>query len=217
MMWAGVWETRVRVTTANVYWLDFSLLSILCYITCLHPHTCVCTGILPLYEISIRALWAYSWFGRFVVHPQVLSWTNRRYLWLRVTWAEAGDRERPGAAVIYSVIEPIVRETELFRELSDCIVLSDVLVRERLESVSDYIAYVCIFILYCRVVYVMYFIQYSQCTYIWCIFSYHCFLWMASTVLYCWILYLSVAALLIMTSIVLHRTWGVTSLHHGVH
>src|SRR4051812_9505415 len=33
---------------------------------------------------------------------------------------------------------------------------------------------------------------------------------MASTVLYCWILYLSVAALLIMTSIVLHRTWGVT-------
>ena len=64
------------------------------------------------------------------------------------------------------MIEQIVRETELFCELSDCIVLSDVLVRERLESVSDYIAYVCIFILYRRVVYVMYFIQYSQCTYI---------------------------------------------------
>src|SRR3954468_16036201 len=102
-------------------------------------------------------------------------------------------------------------------EQSDCIVLSDVLVREQLESVSDYIAYVCIFVLYRRVVYVMYFIQYSQCMYISCIFSYHCFLWMASTVLYCWTLYLSVAALLIMTSIVLHRTWGVTSetLHDG--
>src|SRR5947208_2754178 len=33
---------------------------------------------------------------------------------------------------------------------------------------------------------------------------------MVSTVLYCLILYCSVAALLIMTSIVLHRTWGVT-------
>src|SRR3954471_13978047 len=43
------------------------------------------------------------------------------------------------------------------------------------------------------------------------LFSYHCFLWMVSTVLYCWILYCSVAALLIMTSIVLHRTWGVTA------
>ena len=64
------------------------------------------------------------------------------------------------------MIEQIVRETELFCELSDCIVLSDVLVRERLESVSDYIAYVCIFVLYRRVVYVMYFIQYSQCMYI---------------------------------------------------
>src|SRR3954466_6887777 len=69
----------------------------------------------------------------------------------------------------------------------------------------------CIFVAHCRVVYVMYFIQYSQCMYICCIFSYHCSLWMVSIVLYCWILYLSVAALLIMTSIVLHRTWGVTA------
>src|SRR5436189_5696396 len=66
----------------------------------------------------------------------------------------------------------------------------------------------------CRVVYVTYFIQYSHCMYICCIFSYHCSLWMASTVLYCWILYLSVAALLIMMSIVLHRTWGVTVCIH---
>src|SRR3954467_8412272 len=36
---------------------------------------------------------------------------------------------------------------------------------------------------------------------------------MASTVLYCWILYLSVAVLLIMMSIVLHRTWGVTKVY----
>ena len=39
---------------------------------------------------------------------------------------EAGDTEWPGAAVIYSVIEQIVRETESFCEPSDCIVLSDV-------------------------------------------------------------------------------------------
>ena len=64
------------------------------------------------------------------------------------------------------MIEQIVRETESVRELSDCTILSDVLVRERLVSVSDYIAYVCIFVVYRRVVYVMYFIQYSQCTYI---------------------------------------------------
>ena len=59
------------------------------------------------------------------------------------------------------MIEQIVGETESVRELSDCIVLSDVLVREWVESISDYIAYVCIFVLYRRVVYVMYFIQYS--------------------------------------------------------
>jgi len=64
------------------------------------------------------------------------------------------------------VIEQIIREMELFCELSDCVVLSDVLVRERLESVSDCIAYVCTFVLYRRAVYVMYFIQYSQCMYI---------------------------------------------------
>src|SRR3954469_15359782 len=28
-----------------------------------YTFTLVCTGILPLPEISIRALWAYSWFG----------------------------------------------------------------------------------------------------------------------------------------------------------
>ena len=77
---------------------------------------------------------------------------------MSVTRAEAGDTEWSGAAVIYSVIEQIVRETESVCELSDCIVLSDVLAREGLESVSDYIAYVCIFVLYGRVVYVMYFI-----------------------------------------------------------
>src|SRR3954471_14541131 len=110
------------MTTADAYCLEFSLLSILCYITCLHPHTCVCTGIVPLSEISIRALWAYSWFGRFVVHPQVSSWTSRRYLRLRVIRAEAADSEWPGAAIIYSVTEQIVRETESFCELSDCIV-----------------------------------------------------------------------------------------------
>ena len=83
-----------------------------------------------------------------------------------MTRAEAGDTEWPRAAIIYSVIEQIVRKIESICESSDCIVLSDVLVRERLESVSDYIAYVCIFVLYRRVVYVIYFIQYSQCTYI---------------------------------------------------
>src|SRR5438270_8654968 len=71
--------------------------------------------------------------------------------------------------------------------MCDCTVQSDVLVRKRLEFVSDYIAYVCIFVLYRRVVYVMYFIQYSQDMYILCIFSYHCFLWMVSTMQYCWI------------------------------
>ena len=64
------------------------------------------------------------------------------------------------------MIEQIVGETELVCELSDCTVLSDVFVRKQLESVSDYIAYVCIFVLYRRVIYVMYFIQYSQCMYI---------------------------------------------------
>ena len=64
------------------------------------------------------------------------------------------------------MIEQIVRETESVRELSDCIVLNDVLVREKLESVSDYIAYVCIFVLYHRAVYAMYLIQYSQCMHI---------------------------------------------------
>src|SRR3954469_20601123 len=35
------------------------------YFTISHVYTftLVCTGILPLSEISIRALWAYSWFG----------------------------------------------------------------------------------------------------------------------------------------------------------
>ena len=75
--------------------------------------------------------------------------------------SRTGDIEWPRAAVIYSVIEQIVRETESVCELSDCTVLRDVPVRERLESLSDYIAYVCIFVLYRRVVYVMYFIQYS--------------------------------------------------------
>ena len=42
--------------------------------------------------------------------------------------------------------------------------------RERLESVSDCIAYVCIFVLYRRDVYVMYFIQYSQCVHLMYIF-----------------------------------------------
>ena len=86
----------------------------------------------------------------------------------------------------------------------------DVFVRKWLESVSILQFMRCIFVAHCHVVYIVYFIQYSQCMYICCIFSYHCSLWMASTVLYCWILYLSVAALLIMMSIVLHRTWGVT-------
>src|SRR4051812_10503352 len=60
-----------------------------------------------------------------VVHSQVLSWTCRRYLRLRARRAEAGDIEFPGTAVIYSVIEQIVRGTELVCELSDCTVLSD--------------------------------------------------------------------------------------------
>src|SRR3954469_22174998 len=64
-----------------------------------------------------------------VVHPQGLRWTSRRCLRTRTRRAEAGDTEYLGAAIIYSVIERIVRGTESFREQSDV-----VLVREWLES-----------------------------------------------------------------------------------
>ena len=176
MMWACVCETRVWVTTADVYGLEFSLPSILCYITCIRPPTCFHEDPSPFWDFHTSPL------GLLLIWTFVLSirrhWAGLAgdILGLRVTWAEAGDTEWPGAAVITSVIEQIVRETEPVRELSDCIVLNDVLVRERLEYISDYIAYVCIFVLYRRVVYVMYFIQYSQCMYIWCIFSHHRFL-----------------------------------------
>src|SRR5436190_18983735 len=51
-----------------------------------------------------------------VVHPQGSSWTSRRCLRTRTRRAEAGGTEYSGAAIIYSVIEQIVRGTESVRE-----------------------------------------------------------------------------------------------------
>ena len=129
---------------------------------------------------------------------------------LRTRRAEAGDTEYSGAATIYSVIELIVRGTESVFEQSDWCIC---------ERVAGVCIHFTVYVLYirrtlscciCRVFHSV-FSVYVHLMY----FSYHCSLWMASTVLYRWILYLSVAGLLIMTSIILHRIWGATLCEWG--
>ena len=77
-MWACLWETRVGTTIADVCLLDFSLLSILCYITCIHSHTCLHGDPSPFWDTHTSPL------GLLLVWTFVLS--IRRY------WAGiAGD------------------------------------------------------------------------------------------------------------------------------
>ena len=78
MIWVCVWETRVGTTTADVCLLKLSLPSILCYITCIHSHTCLHVDSSPFWDTRTSPL------GLLLVWTFVLS--IRRY------WAGlAGD------------------------------------------------------------------------------------------------------------------------------
>src|SRR3954469_15356827 len=91
------------------------------YFTISHVYTftLVCTGILPLSEISIRALWAYSWFGPSCCPSAWIELDQQEMSQDEDEKSKAGDTEYSGAAIIYSVIKRIVRGTESVREQSD--------------------------------------------------------------------------------------------------